>query len=139
MLPNKGITKMTFGEYWQNVKDNYDSILIEYPDGEHKFILTQDNSEVMHQSKVDLNKINKYNDYWENHTETYNIPKYAQPGQPGYFEIYYEERGWKLNFHFPYEQEIFVDIDHIMAETIDMPGEKLKLTFYKTKKTKLLN
>lgn len=52
-------------------------------------------------------------------------------------ELYYENGGWKLSFDFFCDQRIKVLKGHIKAETSDMPGEPLKLEFYK--KVKILN
>lgn len=127
---------MTFGEYWKNVRTQYDTIIIQDQNGELE--LDKDNSDILEESEVDLEAIKKYNDFWKNQKEPVkDIPKYAQPGVAGYVEIYYEMGGTKLSFMFPYEQEIKINKDHICAETIDIPGEKIKIKFYK--KNKLLN
>jgi hypothetical protein len=48
-----------------------------------------------------------------------------------YVDLYYENGGWKLNFIFPCKQTIKVFKSHIKAETVDFPGKKTKLEFYK--------
>jgi hypothetical protein len=52
-------------------------------------------------------------------------------------DIYFKDGGWKLNFEFSCDQKIKVSKGYIKAETMDMPGELLKLEFYK--ETKILN
>ena len=122
---------MTFGEYWEKIRNNYDYLVITYPDGD-KYKLNEENSDILSESEVDLKKIEKYNEFWENNPDgPLDYPKYAEPGSAGHVELYYEKGGTKLTFHFPYEREIEVGKGYIMAETIDVPSEKLKLQFFK--------
>ena len=122
---------MTFGEYWKKIRNKYDYLTITDNDGD-TFKLDDENSGILSESKVDLKKIEKYNEFWKNNPDgPLDYPKYAEPGSAGYVELYYEKGGWKLTFHFPYEYEIEVGKGYVMAETIDMPGDKLKLQFFK--------
>lgn len=127
---------MTFGKYWKDIRGHYDYLVITDNDG-NTFTLDEDTSEILHESKVDLKKIKMYNDYWSKHTDSCDFPEYAEPGVAGCVEFYYEKRGCKLTFNFPYEQEIKISKDHIKAYTIDYPNEKCKLQFYR--KNKIIN
>lgn len=141
---------MTFGEYWKKIRNKYDYLTITDNDG-NTFKLDEENSEILSESKVDLKKIEKYNEFWskennpdgltkkgwEEHRQIYfsnhgiDLPEWVELGSAGHVEFYYEESGWKLTFYFPYEQEIELGKGYIMAETIDFPGEKIKLQFFK--------